>query len=112
MPEELVLLLESLEISTVTVAQIKRWTDHDPVLAKVRKFVQQGWPRSVSPELQPFYIRRLELSIQDDCLLWGSRVVIPRPGREKILSLLHERHPGICKVKGIASSQFCLVAED
>ena len=35
MPEELVLLLESLEISTVTVTQIKHWTDHDPVLAKV-----------------------------------------------------------------------------
>ena len=44
MPEELVLLLESLEISTVTVTQIKCWTDHDPVLAKVQKFVQQGWP--------------------------------------------------------------------
>ena len=50
MPEELVLLLESLEISTVTVAQSKRWTSHDPVLAKVHKYVQQGWPRSVSPE--------------------------------------------------------------
>ena len=35
MPEELVLLLESLEISTITVTQIKHWTDHDPVLAKV-----------------------------------------------------------------------------
>ena len=31
MPEELVLLLESLEISTMTVTQIKRWTDHDPI---------------------------------------------------------------------------------
>jgi len=30
MPEELVLLVESLEISTVTVAQIKCWTEHDP----------------------------------------------------------------------------------
>ena len=49
MPEELVLLLESLEISTVTVAQIKRWTDHDPISAKVQKFVQQAWPQSVDP---------------------------------------------------------------
>ena len=87
MPEELVLLLESLEILTVTVAQIKCWTEHNPVLAKVPKFVQQDWPRSVSSELHLFYTRRLELSIQDDCLLWGSSVVIPRPGREKILSL-------------------------
>ena len=86
MPEELVLLLESLEILTVTVTQIKHWTDHDLVLAKVCKFVQHGWP---SPELQSFHSRTLELSIQDDCLLWGYRVVIPQPGREKTLSLLH-----------------------
>ena len=49
MPEELVLLLESLEISTMTVTQIKRWTDHDPISAKVQKFVQQAWPQSVDP---------------------------------------------------------------
>ena len=59
MPEELVLLLERLEISTVTVTQIKRWTDHDPVLVKVQKFVQQGWPRSVDPELQPFLFKKI-----------------------------------------------------
>ena len=51
MPEELVLLLESLEISTVNVTQIKHWTDHDPVLTKVRQFVHNGWHRSVSSEL-------------------------------------------------------------
>ena len=49
MPEELILLLESLEISTMTVTQIKHWTDHDPILAKVQKFVQRGWPQSVDP---------------------------------------------------------------
>ena len=42
MPEELVLLLESLEIPTVTVTQIEYWTDHDPVLTKVCQFVCNG----------------------------------------------------------------------
>ena len=98
----MVLLSESLESSTVNVTQIKHWTDHDPVLTKLRQFVRNGWPRSVDSELQPFHSRRLELSIQENCLLWGSRVVIPRPGREKILSLLHEGHPGICKMKSLA----------
>ena len=41
-PEKLVLLIEGLDISPVTLPQIKNWTDHDPVLATVRKFVQQG----------------------------------------------------------------------
>ena len=102
MPEELVLLMESLEMSPVTVTQIRRWTDCDPVLAKVCKFVQQGWPRLVSQDLQPFHSRQLELSIQDQCLLWGSCIIVPYPGREKIISLLHEGHSGICKMKSLA----------
>ena len=97
MPQELVYLLEGLEISPVTVNQIRTWTDRDPVLAKVRRFVQQGWPRTVDLELQPYHSRQLELSIQDNCLLWGSRIIVPKQGREKLLALLHEGHPGICK---------------
>ena len=41
-PEELVLLIKSLEISPITLTQIKNWTDYHPVLATIRKFVQQG----------------------------------------------------------------------
>ena len=48
--------------------------------------------------------RKLELSVQDGCLLWGSRVVIPKPGRAQILALLHEGHPQIFKMKGLARS--------
>ena len=40
MPEELVFLMENLEISTVTVKQIKTWTDHDLILATVRRFIK------------------------------------------------------------------------
>ena len=38
-PEELVLLIENLEISSITLTSIKNWTDHGPVLATIRKFV-------------------------------------------------------------------------
>ena len=104
MPEELVFLMESLEISPVTVKQIKAWTDHDPILATVWRFVKHGWPKSAEPEFHPYYSRKLELSIQDHCILWGSRIIVPKPGREQLLSLLHEGHPGISKMKGLARS--------
>jgi len=104
MPQELVYLLEGLEISPVTVDQIRSWTDRDPVLSKVRRFVQHGWPRTFDSVLQPYHSRQLELSIQDNCLLWGNRVVVPKQGREKLLALLHEGHPGISKMKGLARS--------
>ena len=51
MSEELVMLLESLEISIVTVTQIKHRTDHDPVLTKLCQLVHNGRPRSISSEL-------------------------------------------------------------
>lgn len=104
MPQELVYLLEGLENSPVSVEQIKAWTDRDPLLAKVRRFVQHGWPRTVDPVLQPYHSRQLELSIQDNCLLWGSRIIVPKQGRERLLALLHEGHPGISKMKGLARS--------
>ena len=47
LPEELVFLMECLEISPVTLMQIKFWTDQDPILATVWRFVKQGWPKSV-----------------------------------------------------------------
>ena len=42
MSQELLYLLEGLEISPVTVDQIRSWTDRDPMLSKVRTFVQHS----------------------------------------------------------------------
>ena len=41
--------------------------------------------------------------IEQECVLWGmTRVIIPSRGRERVLELLHESHPGIVKMKYIA----------
>ena len=37
-------------------------------------------------------------------MLWGSRIAVPMPGREKLLSILHKGHPGISKMKVLADS--------
>ena len=34
--------------------------------------------------------------------MWGSRIVIPPPGRETVLHELHEGHPGITHMKSLA----------
>ena len=70
-PEELVFLMESSEVSPITVKQIKALTDQDQVLATVRRFVKQGWPKSVQHEFRPYHSRKLKLSIQEDCVLWS-----------------------------------------
>ena len=50
----------------------------------------------VSEELKPYAKRKTELSLQDVCIFWGSRVVVPPPGRSQIVEELHETHPGPC----------------
>ena len=100
-PEELVLLMEGLQNSPVKADQIKIWTSHDPTLSIVKKFVLQGWVETKDP---PYHHRKTELSVQDGCLLWGSRVIIPPQGRKKVLEELHAAHPGISRMKSLARS--------
>lgn len=104
LPGETVLLMETLQTSPVTADQIRRWTDRDPVLAQVKNFVQKGWSFTNEDDLKPYAQRRDELSVQDGCLLWGCRVIIPSTGRDKILDELHNGHPGVSRMKGIARS--------
>ena len=62
-----------------------------------------GWPdHSLGAQFQPFSSRKCELSVLDGCILWGSRVVVPPQGRQPLLEELHETHPGITKMKGLA----------
>ena len=35
-------------------------------------------------------------------MLWGSRVVVPPPGRQAVLQELHEGHPGITRMKALS----------
>ena len=66
------------------------------------QFILYGWPEAVEPRLKPYWSRRLELSVEDGCILWGSRVIIPPPGQKRMLAELHEGHPGMARMKGLA----------
>ena len=104
-PGDTVLLMEHLQASPITAAQIKRWTERDPVLSKVQEFVMTGWPSDeASEELRPFRSRKLELSVENGCLLWGRRVVVPPQGREKVIEELHAGHPGASRMTHLARS--------
>ena len=50
-PEEITLLLEGLQTSPVNADQIKAWTNHDPILPRVKKLVVQGWVDFMDPNI-------------------------------------------------------------
>ena len=54
--------------------------------------------------MKPFFNRREELSSQDGCILWGSRLVVPQSARTNVLDILHDTHPGMTRMKTLARS--------
>ena len=89
----------------LTAADIAGETVKDPILSQVYQYMLGGWPqKGVSDALKPFYQRRDQLSTDQGCLLWGTRVVIPDSLRSRLLKELHCTHPGIVKMKLLARS--------
>jgi len=103
-PADTVFLIEYLEASPTTAAQIKTWTDHDPLLSKVCKMLLQGWQATNDQQMKPFQCHRDELSVQDDCILWESHIVLPPTGRQRVIDEQHAGHPGISRMKNLAHS--------
>ena len=102
-PEEVVLLMQHLDDSPTDVASIRKETARHPLLSRVLQLVRHGWPNfSKEEELNPYYNRRTELSVQDGCLLWGSRVVVPPSLQSTVLAELHLGHPGVSRMKSLA----------
>ncbi len=50
----------------------------DSVLAKVKDWILTGWPAEwpEQEETRPYWRRRYELSVEQNCVLWGSRGVV------------------------------------
>ena len=62
-------LTDSLPISA---KDIKQETGKDPLSSRVLSFVLNGWPEVCdTEELRPYFNRKLELSTEQDCVLWG-----------------------------------------
>ena len=102
-PPEMVLLMEQLATSPVSADRVRAWTHTDPLLSRVFQYIQSGWSEVIeNPDLKPFFQKKLELSVQDGCILWGNQVVISKAGREEVLNELHEAHPGATRMKRLA----------
>ena len=101
------LFIKQIENLPITAMSLKGATQNDPILAKVLHFTLSGWPVKgceECPDLKPYYDRRHELTIEQSCIMWGIRVVIPTKLRDRVLEELHDGHLGVVKMKGLARS--------
>ena len=84
----------------VAPGQLAKATTNEPGLAAAFQWLATGDAclRAYLPGDESEY------SIQDGCILRGTRVVIPQRFRRYILNTLHERHDGAAKMKALAAS--------
>ncbi|XP_049865697.1 uncharacterized protein K02A2.6-like isoform X1 [Pectinophora gossypiella] len=87
---------------------IQNKTKVDETLSKVLRYCMDGWPEKslITPDLLPYYNRKIEINIDRGCLFWGHRIIIPGPIRQAVMQSLHESHFGIVRMKELARSYF------
>ncbi|XP_055695953.1 uncharacterized protein K02A2.6-like [Lutzomyia longipalpis] len=92
----------------VSYKMIRSATENCPTLQQVSKYIVGGWPSTpksiTNDELKRYYQIRDSLSLNNNCVLYHERIVIPQQYRAKILKQLHSSHPGITKMKSLARS--------
>ena len=76
-PRRMVLMVERLQDAPITAIQIAQWTRCDSLVARVTRCILEGWPNSVDEEVQPCWMRCLELLTHDWWIVWERKVVIP-----------------------------------
>ena len=87
--EEQVLKLDQEQSPLTTSEQLRQWTSKDSILSRVREYVLRGWPENLDSNYSPYKQRQHELSVQDGCVLWGARIVIPGKGQAPLMEQLH-----------------------
>lgn len=96
--------ISQMEALPVTTAQLRYHTRRDPLLGKIMRYAKGSWPNRTRADVRPFKHRANELSVEGECLFWGTTVVIPRKLQSKLMEELHRDHPGIVKMKAVARS--------
>ena len=86
----------------VTERDLRRETRRDPDLARVVRFVEEGWDSyEACDQLAPYASRSAEIVVHNGVLMWGGRVIVPPKLRSRVLDTLHEGHVNMAKMKGL-----------
>ena len=56
--------------------------------------------------LKPFHSRRLELTLENDCVIWEYSIVVPQSLRTDLLEEFHGAHLGVVKMNALVRFYF------
>ena len=99
------LKIASIELESNLIQKIINETNNDSTLRSLKIIINLGWPETcaeLKDELKGYYNYREELTVENQLVLKGSRIVIPRALQKNMLERIHESHMGMVKTKQLA----------
>lgn len=93
-----------ISVLPASVVKVCKATRADPILSKVVTYLKSGWPMTLPDPVKTYFSRRDELSIEEGYILWRVCVIVPKKLQSEVLTMLHEGHVGMVKMKMIARS--------
>ncbi|XP_065281437.1 uncharacterized protein [Dermacentor albipictus] len=97
-----------IEPACVTKEELRQAALDDSCLETFKSFVLNSWPpkKSIPEEAKPFYAIRENLSVVDNLLLRGERLVGPCSLTAQIIGTAHETHRSITRTKARLRERF------
>ena len=88
----------------VSLEDIKRKTELDPVLQKIISVIHSSKLGEFhkDPDLKPYKLIVTEIPIIDSVILCGNKLVVPESVQQQIIKLSHEGHQGTVRCKQYA----------
>ena len=93
-------IIESLPAHNDRLNEYRKNQATDTICSQLITFCQSGWPTQKPKGLiSKFWQFQGEISMSDDLLLYGSRIVVPEIMRTETLEQIHRGHQGIQKCR-------------
>lgn len=93
-------VMSSILVSQTKMDGIQAETAADEQLQVVIRYIKNGWPEHIKHThscAREYFPVRHELSVHDELVLRGSRIVIPGLMRSEMLEQIHDSHQGLNK---------------
>ena len=91
-------MTKHLAVTRERLADFQQKTKDDAVMQQLKQTIELGWPEgreTVPSEIHAFSSYRDELTVQDEILFRGNRVIVPAAMRAEVLKKILASHIGI-----------------
>ena len=94
-------VLAAIPATEERIEQIRQAQQKDTECQKLLEAVQTGWPakQTLPASLKPYHSVAGEITVANDLLLRGSRIIIPPQLRKEVLQRIDDGHLGITKCR-------------